>query len=112
MVGRQPTFTPRLSSGCLAPSPAVSRAFAGLGPADQYAVLTHVLTARGRARRNGTGIDAMAFRNGKPVMMLQCKHTGNTSPGPPRSSGTPAAGRPKPAAPGYFPAHRTRHAAP
>jgi hypothetical protein len=57
----------------------VSRVYAGLDPAEQHTVLTagltHLVTARGRARRNGTapdtGIDAIAVRDGK-LHLLQC----------------------------------------
>jgi hypothetical protein len=105
-----------------APVPAVSRAFGGLGPADQYAVLaaglTHLATARGRARRNGAapdtgiGIDAIGVRDGR-LVLLQCKHSGDTTSGPPGADGVPAPGLPpRPPGPGRSPARRARQAVP
>lgn len=91
----------------------VSRVYAGLDPAEQRTVLTagltHLVTARGRARLNGTapdtGIDAMVVRDGK-LVLLQSKHTGDT-PAPPTGESTPAPVAPRPSGPG----HRARYAA-
>jgi hypothetical protein len=79
-----------------AADPAISRVYAGLGPAEQRTVLTagltHLVTARGRARRNGsapdTGIDAIAVRDGK-LLLVHCRHADDTAC-PPTSNGTPA----------------------
>ncbi|WP_392973680.1 hypothetical protein [Streptomyces sp. LN245] len=68
-------------------APTISNTFVGLDPADQHTVLTagltHLITARGRARRNGTapdtGIDTLFVRDGKFVL-VQCKHADTTTP--------------------------------
>ncbi|MGW2722413.1 helix-turn-helix domain-containing protein [Streptomyces sp. NPDC001492] len=97
-------------------APAINRAYAGLDPTDQYAVLTagltHLYAARDRARRNGTapdtGVDAITVRNDR-LAWLQCKHSDNSASGPPTSDKTPApALPPRPSGP----SHRTRQAAP
>lgn len=97
-------------------APTLSRTFVGLDPADQVSVLAAGLTdlaiARGRARRNGitpdTGIDAITVHDGK-LVLLQCKHSGDTASGPPPGiGGTPApALPPRPSGP-----HRAQQAAP
>jgi hypothetical protein len=83
-----------------AADPIGSHVYAGLAPAEQRAVLTsgltHLVTARGQARRNGTardtGIDAMVVRDGK-LVLLQSKHAGDIA-APPTSQDTPAPGFP------------------
>ncbi|WDO11282.1 helix-turn-helix domain-containing protein (plasmid) [Streptomyces murinus] len=91
----------------------VSRVYAGLDPASQRTVLTsgptHLLTARGRARRNGTapdtGIDAVVVCDGE-LVLFQSKYAGGTA-APPTGESTPAPVAPRPSGPG----HRARYAA-
>ncbi|MFJ8086314.1 helix-turn-helix domain-containing protein [Streptomyces sp. NPDC096205] len=91
----------------------IIRVSAGLDPAEQRTVLTagltHLLTARGRARRNGTapdtGIDAVVVRDGE-LVLFQSKYSGGTA-APPTGESTPAPVAPRPSGPG----HRARYAA-